>query len=157
MDFSSAFWSDCSWDPFAFSPHNIMWQRVPQFRLLLSEQGLQQLVLNLLLDGSMWSLTFLCSCCPCPSKIADLLYFLLTASFPGWRDLACFIFSLMEKLFYTSSYPIAFFCTFSVLIYLLSVTISVCINQATNPPQVYPTINTLIVMFYISNFSVLFL
>lgn len=158
VDFSSACWSDCSWDPFAFSPHNTSWQRVPQFCHLLCEQGLQQLVLNLLLDGVMWSLTFLCSHFSCPSEIADPSYLSLTVSFsrlkrsgllhffPSWRN-----YSILPPIL------LLFFCTFSVLIYLLSVTSSVSINQGTDPPQVYIARNALIVIFYISNFSVLFL
>lgn len=147
MDFSP-FCSDGSWDSFAFRPHNTM---CPQLCYLLCEQGLQQLVFNLLHGGIMWSLTFLCSDFLCPSETAYASHTSLTVSFTGWRDLAYLFFSPIDKLFYTSSYPITFFCTFSVLMYRFSVISSVCTNQATNPHEhfitLYNTLNILITMF----------
>lgn len=133
MDFSSACWSDCSWDAFAFSPDNTMWQRVPQFCHLLCEQGRKHLVLNLLLDGIMWSLTLLCSHSPCPSETADPSYLSLTVSFPGWRDLVCFIFLPHGEIILYFLLPYSFF------LYLFCFNISpfsdqLCPHQSSHRP-----------------------
>lgn len=121
------------------------------FVICCVKKEFQQLVLNLLSGGIMWSLSFCCLHSPCPSEIADLYHVChllpLFQSEEIW--LTSFFFPLMRKRLYNSPYPIAFFFTFCVLTYLLSVTRSAHIIQRADPSQIYNTKSMIAILYFL--------